>query len=131
MRKYLAKRFPQSKSIKDSGQAIVDALEAGGIAKADRLKVTFSPREIQVPAFAFVLHSEFPEPRMYDIKKLEENRWIRAMLWNPDRILPALYELRNQGLIGNVSEIDNLRQFTTKYELSEAVKWIVSAKRTK
>jgi len=127
IRTYIAKKFPASKSIKGCGQAVVDALDAGGVAKVDRTKITFSMREIPVPAFAFVLHSEFPEPGMYDIGKLEENRIVRAMLWKPERLLPSLYELRNMGIISKVSEIDSVRQFTTKYTLEEAVKHLVAA----
>lgn len=126
IRKRLAEKFPDSKSIMDCGKAIVDALSAGGIAKADRTKISFAYREIPVASFAFVLHSEFPEPGMYDIRKLDENRMIRAMLWNPERLLHALYELRNQGLISKISEIDNIRQFTTKFTLAGVVEQIVS-----
>ena len=122
IRKRLSEKFPEAKSIVDCGKAIVDALTAGGIAKADRTKISFSYREIPVASFAFVLHSEFPEPGMYDIRKLDENRMIRAMLWNPERLLHALYELRNHGLISKVSEIDNIRQFTTKHTLAGVVK---------
>lgn len=126
IRKRLAEKFPEAKSIVDCGQAIVDALTAGGVVKADRTKISFAYREIPVASFAFVLHSEFPEPGMYDIRKLDENRMIRAMLWNPERLLHALYELRNQGLISKISEIDNIRQFTTKHTLAGVVERIVS-----
>ena len=126
IRKHLAERFPEARSIPDCGKAIVDALTAAGIAKADRTKISFSYRDISVASFAFVLHSEFPEPSMYDIRKLDENRMIRAMLWNPERLLHALYELRNQGFISKVSEIDNIRQFTTKHTLAGVVEQIVS-----
>ncbi|HQE49069.1 MAG TPA: hypothetical protein PKV93_06930 [Fervidobacterium sp.] len=125
IRKRLSEKFPD-KSIKECSIAIVDALTAGGIVKADRTKLSFAYREIPVASFAFVLHSEFPEPGMYDIKELEENRLIQAMLWNPERLLNALYELRNRGLISKVSEIDNIRQFTTKYKLAEVVERIIS-----
>lgn len=118
---YLTVRFPSSKSVKDCVQAIADALGAGGIAKVDRVKITFGYRDILLPAFTFVLHSEFPDPGMYDIVKLEKNQTIKAMLWNPERLLPSLYELRNQSLISKVSEIDQIRQFTTKYSLDEVV----------
>ena len=43
------------------------------------------------------------------------------MLWNPEFILPELYELRNQGLISKVSDIDTVRQFTTKFTLDQLV----------
>ncbi|MEP0841159.1 MAG: DNA repair protein [Phycisphaerae bacterium] len=126
IRKRLAEKFPEAKSIVDCGKAIVDALTAGGVVKADRTKISFAYREIPVASFAFILHSEFQEPGMYDIRKLDENRMIRAMLWNPERLLHALYELRNQGLISKISEIDNIRQFTTKHTLAGVVERIVS-----
>ena len=126
IRKRLAEKFPEAKSIVDCGKAIVDALTAGGVIKADRTKISFAYREIPVASFAFVLHSEFPEPGMYDIRKLDGNRMIRAMLWNPERLLHALYELRNHGLISKISEIDNIRQFTTKFTLAGVVEQIVS-----
>jgi hypothetical protein len=126
IRARLAQKFPEARSIVHCGQAVVDALTAGGIIKADRTKISFAYREIPVASFAFVLHSEFPEPGMYDIRKLDENRMIRAMLWNPERLLHALYELRNRGLISKVSEIDNIRQFTTKHTLTGVVEQIVS-----
>jgi len=104
----------------------VDALTAAGIARADRTRISFAYREIPVASFAFILHSEFPEPGMYDIRKLEENRLIRAMLWNPERLLHTLYELRNRRLISKVSEIDNIRQFTTRHTLAELIEPLVS-----
>ena len=121
IKQYLSDRFPVAKSVKDCVQAITDALGACGIARVDRVKISFGYRDILLPAFAFVLHSEFPDPGIYDIGKLENNQTIRAMLWNPDRLLPSLYELRNQSLISKVSEIDNIRHFTTKYSLNEVV----------
>lgn len=125
IRAYLSEKYPDSKSVADCGKAVVDALIAGGIAKADRLKIIFSYRDITLPAFAFILHSEFPESGMYDIRKIEENRYIRAMLWNPEKIMPSLYELRNKEIISKISEIDNIRQFTTRYHLSEVVELLI------
>ena len=61
-----------------------------------------------------------------DLSKIEKNEIIAAMLWKPDRILPSLYELRNQGLISKISEIDNVRQFTISYTLEQIVDRLVS-----
>lgn len=121
LKDYLRELFPDSRSIDDCVSAMVQAFEAGGIAHADRVKLSFGYRDVPTPAFAFIVHSEFPEPGMYDISILESNRSVRAMLWKPDGIVPALYELRNRGLISKVSEIDNMRQFTTKKRLAEVV----------
>jgi len=128
IRQYLKEKFPEIRSIGDCGQAIVDALSAAGIVNADRTKISFAYRDIPLPSFAFVLHSEFPEPGMYDIRKLTESRMIRAMLWNPERILHSLYELRNRSLVSKVSEIDNIRQFTTRHTLAGAVEQLISGR---
>lgn len=126
IRKRLKEKFPKSRSIADSGKAVVDALTAGGIATADAKSLSFAYRDIPIVSFAFVLHSEFPEPGMFDVSKLKKNRLVRAMLWNPERLLYTLYELRNQGLISKVSEIDGIRQFTTKHTLAGAIEQLVS-----
>jgi len=128
LRQYLTNRFPLSKNIKKGAKGIVEALNAGRIALSDRNKISCKYREISIPSFAFIVHSEFPEPGIYDIAKIEQNRSIRALLWNPNRVLPSLYELRNWGLIAKVSEIDTVRQFTTKYTLDQVVEKLVSDK---
>jgi len=123
---YLKQKFPKSKAISDCVSAICEALLGAEIAYKKGKQILFSLRAIPEASFAFVLHSEFPEPGMYDIRKLEENRIIRAILWNPEFLLHALYELRNRGLISKISEIDNIRQFTTRYTLAGVVEQIVS-----
>ena len=126
IRKRLKEKFPESRCIMDCGQAAVEAMTAGGISKANTKTISFAYRDIPLDSFAFVLHSEFPEPGMFDTAKLEQNRLIRAMLWNPARLLPALYELRNQGLISKISEIDGLRQFTTRHTLAGVVEQLTA-----
>ena len=118
---YLQNKFPESRSASDCTRAIVDALVAGGIAAADRKQVTFSARPVRPGSFAFILHSEFPEPGMYDVAKAETNPLLSCLLWTPDRILAALYELRNLGIISKISEIDAVRQFTLKFDLPGVV----------
>lgn len=131
LRNYLQIRFPSSKSIIDYAKAIIDALTGSRLAKSTRTEISFSYREALLPSFAFILHSEFSEPAMYDISKLETNTAIRSMLWNPDRIIPALYELRNMGIIAKISEIDNIRQFTTKWTLSQIVDILCKSEKTR
>lgn len=118
---YLRERFPNSKSISDGSRSIVDALIAGGVATASREVVAFSVRPIRMASFAFVLHSEFPEPGIYSLEMAESNAYFQSLLWTPQSILNALYELRNNGLISKVSEIDSIRQFTLKYDLEAVV----------
>jgi len=122
---YLTGLFPNLTSIKDGSRAIIESLSAGGIARSTKTHISFSYRDILLPSFAFIVHSEFPEPGMYDIAKLEKNRLVNGMLWNPTKILQMVYELRNNDLISKVSEIDTVRQFTTKWTLDELVDRIV------
>ena len=119
LRDYLTHRFPSNSITKDCALAIIETLVAVHVATADRLTLNFSYRDLAPSSFAFILHSEFPEPGMFDIGKLEQNRAVQAMLWKPDAIIPALYELRNRNIISKVSEIDSVRQFTTKYTLEQ------------
>lgn len=122
LRDYLRMCFPSSKSIGDGSQAIVEALTGANIASCDRTSFRFSYRQVLLPSFAFILHSEFPKAGIYDTGKLENNRAVNSMLWKPDSIITSLYELRNQGVISKISEIDSVRQFTTKWSLEEVVK---------
>jgi len=123
---YLRSRFPDSKVIHDGTSAICEALLGAEIANKKKNHILFSYRSIPLKAFSFILHSEFPNPGIYDIRMFEENRMIRAMLWSPEKLLHSLYELRNMGLISRISEIDNVRQFTTKLRLDESVTRITS-----
>ncbi|MGO9203452.1 MAG: UPF0758 domain-containing protein [Limisphaerales bacterium] len=118
---YLQDKFPESRSAKDCTQAIVDALVAGGVAAADHSQITFAARPVRPASFAFILHSEFPEPDIYEVARAESNRLLSCLLWTPERILAALYELRNMGVISKISEIDSVRQFTLKFDLPGVV----------
>ncbi len=118
---FLHRRFPDSKSVKECVGAAVDALVAVKAVRADRTRVSISLRDVPIPSLAFIIHSEFATPGMYAISELESNQAVRNMLWQGDQLLPALYEMRNLGLIAKVSEIDNVRQFTTRYTLAQVV----------
>ena len=127
IRAFLEGRFgSENRNIRNCIPVIVKTLTVSGIAVPDRTNLRFAYRDIDIPAFAFIVHSEFPTPGMYDIQKIESNRSTKAMLWNPNRILPSLYELRNMGLINKISEIDSVRQFTTKYTLEKLVERLIS-----
>lgn len=126
IRDYLSERYPESRSIADASQAVVETLVSGGLARADRNRLSFGYREVLLPSFAFILHSEFTEPSMYPLRDLERNPVLQTMLWKPDRVMPALYELRNQGLIARISEIDSVRQFTLRYTLDSLVRELVA-----
>ena len=123
---FLEELFPESKSIKHGTKAILDALIFGGLAKLNGKKVIFSYRNIPFASFVFVLFSEFPEPGMYELSKMENNPFIIRMLWKPDQILTMTYELRNRGFISKISEIDNFRQFTIKWSLEQSIERMIA-----
>ncbi len=127
LREYLKLKYPLSHALTDNTRRVIEVLSAGGIIKNGGEDYSFGYRDVPIPAFAFILHSEFPEPGMYDFSLISSNQVITAMLWNPDSILPALYELRNLGIISKISEIDNVRQFTTKWSLLEVVKHLITS----
>lgn len=124
IREYLAGRHPSVKAINLSARAIVSSLVAGGLARSDRKRISFGYRHSLTASLAFVIHSEFPQPGMYEISKVELNPAIKSMLWDPDKLLSGLYELRNLGILSKVSEIDRFRQFTTKFTLEELVDFL-------
>lgn len=126
IREYLDQHFPDYASTGKCALAAVDALVSSGLATADRETLRFAYREPSLAAFAFVVHSEFPEPGMFPIAKLEQSQALRTLLWQPASFLSLLYELRNQTLISKISEIDALRQFTTIYSLDQLCEHLAS-----
>lgn len=128
LRRYIASQFPAAKpnAQKSCGQAAAEIVQAAGLGTVTRTRVSVTFRDVCLESFAFLVHSEFPEPGMYAVSEVEHGDIFRAMLWRPDALLPAVYELRNRGWISKVSEIDSVRQFTTRYNLDEVVERIVS-----
>jgi DNA repair protein RadC len=123
LREYLRNLYPAASdnTIQSCAQAVVDVLDDSRIASATKTEVSFSLRDVLPASLAFILHSEFPVPGMYDLDSLQRNPLVRCMLWSPERIEAALYELRNGGLISKVSQIDDVRQFTTSFTLDQVV----------
>ena len=119
--RYLSERYPSIKGIKEWSIAIVEALNSAKIAPADKNTLYLSVRQPLDESFAYILHREYPTPGVYSIESLLKNPFCKAMFWTEESLLPALYELRNIGIIPRVSEIDTIRQFTTKYSPSEVV----------
>lgn len=126
---YLRERFPESKhnSVQSCSKETVQLLTAAGVIQSDRSSVVVPSRPMPLESFAFVIHSEYPDPGMHDIDKLEANRTVSALGWATDSLVPALYELRNRSLIARVSEIDRVRQFTTRFTLEQLVHALADA----
>lgn len=128
LRKYLARKFPGAKpnSINSCGKAIVEILGESQLVGATRSELSVHSRPVDLNAFCFLVHSEFAEVGMHRLDELESSAAFKAMLWTKDDMKTCLYELRNRGLITKVSEVDSLRQFTTRFTLAEAVDRMVS-----
>jgi DNA repair protein RadC len=116
---YLQERFPKSGSILHQIFFFLEAITDAGIAKYNSGVLTYSYRHIDTLSFAFILYSEFPRIGMYDISLVEKNSVFTSQLWQAYERLDALYILRDKKLLAKVSEIDNIRQFTTQFSLEE------------
>jgi hypothetical protein len=125
---YVDTIFPGMKSNRKCVLAIVDVLVKTNICKLQKQEITFRNRKPNVASFVYILHSEFQEPGMYDSNLLKNNPYITAMLWDSDCIDEILYDLRNYGYISKVSNIDGIKQFTTKYHLAEITEILIGRK---
>lgn len=126
IRDFIQSQLPDSKSASQSGVSVVGTYQTFGVATATRTKLNVSLREGSLAAFAYILHLEFPEPGMHSFERLTEGPMHKWLLWDQQWIVRQLYRLREAGLLSKVSEIDRMRQFTTKLSLAEAVTPIVA-----
>ena len=126
LREYVQGKFPDSRSADHIGQAVVRSYQSYGIGTANRTRLNLSVREGSLASFAYVLHLEFPEPGMHAFDRMFDGPMHRWMLWDREWMVRQLYRLRETGLLPKVSEIDRMRQFTTRYTLADAVQRIVA-----
>jgi DNA repair protein RadC len=113
-------------SVKDVGAAIVRTYERLGIGSTTKSRLNVASRLGDFPAFAYLLHLEFPEPGMFTFDRLIKGPLRRWLLWDQEWIVKQLYACEEAGLLAKISEIDRARQFTMKFTLDEAVGPIVS-----
>jgi DNA repair protein RadC len=108
-------------AVRDTMQAVVRTYARLGVAEATPKELRLRLREGSLDALVFVLHREFPSPGMYDLRRCLEGPAHTWLLWSQDWIRKALYRLRELGILAKVSEIDRVRQFTTRYTGDEAM----------
>ena len=118
---YLKEKFPNSEMGKDGSRGFLESLKDANVIKSKGQNLTFSYRQVDPISFAYMLHAEFPSPGMFDISKVEKNEIFIPQLWQSRELLESLYILRNKGIISKISEIDTVRQFTTKHTLEQFV----------
>jgi DNA repair protein RadC len=58
---------------------------------------------------------------MYPFERMVDGPKHTWLLWDRKWMVQQLYRLREAGLLSKVSEIDRMRQFTTKFSLEAAV----------
>lgn len=118
---FVQAKFPGSKSVPDMSQAIIRTYERFGVGSATKARLNVSLREGSLAAFGYVLHLEFPEPGMHSFERLFKGPLHRWLLWDQQWMVRQLYSLREAGILSKVSEIDGMRQFTTKFALDDVV----------
>ena len=116
---YLKEKFPNSAMGVDGSRGFLESLKHANVIKSNGRNLTFGYRQVDPISFAYMLHAEFPSPGMYDISKIERNQLFVSQLWQSRDLLESLFVLRNKGIISKVSEIDTVRQFTTKFTLEQ------------
>jgi len=126
MKEFVAEKLPESKSAKQMTSAIFRTYEEFGVGKTTRTKLTVTQRHGILPAFAYILHLEYPEQGMYTFESVFQGPMQKWLLWDQGWIIEQLYALRQARLISKVSEIDTHRQFTTKFSLADAMDRIVA-----
>lgn len=126
IRDFVQAQFPNSKSANQIGASIVGTYQAFGVGVANRTRLSVSLREGSLASFAYILHLEFPEPGMHGFEKMLDGPMHKWLLWDQQWMIPQLYRLREVGLLSKVSEIDRMRQFTTKFSLADAMRRIVA-----
>lgn len=126
LREYIQSKFPNSKSADYIGQSIVRNYQFYGIGIPNRTRLNVSLREGNLASFAYLLHLEFPDPGMHGFEELLDGPLHKWLLWDRQWMVRQLYHLREARLLSKVSEIDRMRQFTTKYTLTDAMQCIVA-----
>lgn len=106
--------------------AVAQCYAKFGIASVTKTKIAASIRTGTLASFAYLLHLEFPEPGMHTFEKLLDGPLHKWLLWDRQWMVEQLYLCRHTGLLAKVSEIDSMRQFTTRYSLAEAITRIVN-----
>ena len=122
---YIQSKFPHSKSVGQMSRSVLHTYQVYGIGNTSRTHLKVSLREGCLASFAYVLHLEFPEPGMHAFEKMLDGPMHKWLLWDGQWMVRQLYRLREAGLLSKVSEIDRLRQFTTKYTFADAAPHIV------
>lgn len=106
--------------------AVAQCYSKFGIADVTKTKIAASIRTGTLASFAYLLHLEFPEPGMQSFEKLLDGPLHKWLLWDRHWMVEQLYLCRQAGLLTKVSEIDSMRQFTTRYSLAQAIPHIVN-----
>ena len=113
------------RELRKTAQAIARTYARSKVAEVSQKEIHLRLREGNLDALVFVLHREYPEPGMYQLKHCLEGPMHTWLLWSQDWIKQGLYRLREKSIIAKVSEIDSVRQFTTRYRPDEAVEeWL-------
>lgn len=75
-----------------------------------------------LPAFLYVLTSEFPEPGIYSFEALDRSPVHRWMLWDREWLRRQLYNLQDLLILDKVAQIDTVEQFTLLHHQADALR---------
>lgn len=130
LRNGIAARLHIAKNgIKKTAQAIAHTYARSKVAEVSQKEIRLHLREGNLDALVFILHREFPEPGIYDLQVLLDGPLHTWLLWTQGWIHKGLYRLREMGILSKVSEIDTVRQFTTRHSPDEALDYLLRLKK--
>ncbi len=125
MRDFVKDQLKADNPAKRTTIALAQCYGKFGIADVSKTRLRVSTRVGDLASFAYILHLEFPEPGMQIFEKVLDGPMHKWLLWDRQWMIEQLYLCRQEGLLSKISEIDSMRQFTTKFSLADATEHIV------
>lgn len=92
------------------------------IANVNGESFSYRTRSGTLASFLYILTSEFPQPGMYELSKLENGPMRKWLLWDWDWIKDQLYNLRDLNIITTISNVEYVQQFNLPFHQMEALK---------
>ena len=93
---YLQDRFSNNNPGRFGGRGFIEALNGAEVMTYTNSILKYQYRPVDLPSYTFILHSEFPQPGMYDLKLIEQNQAFTPQLWRTTELVDTLYHMRNR-----------------------------------
>lgn len=122
------KYFPNisDSSLKNMLRSIIYSYSILSIAQINDEDLILRLHESSMESFLYVLTSEFPQPGMYELSKIENGPMRKWLLWDWQWIKDQLYHLRDLNIIATISDVEYVQQFNLPYNQKDALEKFLS-----